>query len=169
MTEEFRDIKGFEGRYQVSNLGRVYSLPKQKGVSYVNSDSPLMVLKNNLSTTGYYRVNLGRGNMFMIHRLVAESFIPKIDGKKCVNHKDGDKLNNHIDNLEWCTQGENIAHARLNRLMIPCGRVDKKVRCTETGIVFKNIKAASDYLGVNYNTVRQRMRVNAKINTLVLV
>ena len=101
MEEIFRDIQGYEGLYQVSNLGRVKSLLKGK------------ILKQADTTTGYKKVKLCNGNKkdYKIHRLVAYAFIPLVEGKEIINHKDGNPLNNIVNNLEWCTQKENVIHA----------------------------------------------------------
>lgn len=109
-NEIWKDIEGYEGIYQVSNLGRVKSLPKlykRKFKSYYTKEK---ILKNSLGKNGYYRVNLSQ-KIFYIHRLVAEAFIPNSDEKKTVNHIDGVKTNNNISNLEWATYAENNKHA----------------------------------------------------------
>lgn len=90
--EIFRPVKGYEEMYEVSNLGRVKSVRFGKE----------RILKTD-KASGYLRVMLGRKNgHFLVHRLVAEAFIPNPDNLPCVNHKDENKLNNRVDNLEWC-------------------------------------------------------------------
>lgn len=108
---EFRKIKGFE-RYSVSNDGVV-----------INNISGA-VLSQREATNGYMRVNLRKGNIpyekpktMAVHRLVAEAFIPPIQGKDYVNHIDGDKHHNDVKNLEWCTASENITHAIKHGLL----------------------------------------------------
>ena len=94
MKEIFKDIKNYEGLYQVSNLGRVYSVRNNK------------ILKPKLNKYGYLSVNLkykGSRVTKSIHRLVGEAFIPNPNDLPQVNHKDEDKTNNCVDNLEWCT------------------------------------------------------------------
>ena len=106
MTEEWRDIKGYEGLYQVSNLGNVRSLHWYGGDTIKNR-----ALVNH--TTGYLMVSLSNKKKckpFLVHRLVAEAFIPNPNNYGFVNHKDENKQNNCVDNLEWCTKSYNAIY-----------------------------------------------------------
>ena len=112
MTEEFRDIKGFEGRYQISNFGRVKRLPHlvKVGKTYRHLDE--MIMKNvDEGKSGYYQVCLDRKTR-QIHRLVAEAFIDNPENKPVVNHIDYNRKNNNVNNLEWVTQKENLHHSK---------------------------------------------------------
>jgi hypothetical protein len=108
--EEWKDIVGYEGLYQVSNTGRVKSLKKCE-----------LLMKHQISNCGYCRVSLRKPKSsikYSIHRLVAEAFLPNPNNLPQVNHIDGNKLNNLVDNLEWNTRSENQKHAYRNRLQI---------------------------------------------------
>lgn len=111
MSEEiWKGISGYEGLYEISNFGYVKSFCKKTGGS---------IIKNILGQNGYYKVNLmkrGKRKQPYIHRLVAQAFIPNPENKPEVNHIDGNKLNNHVSNLEWCTSKENSLHCLSNSL-----------------------------------------------------
>lgn len=107
----WKDVQGLEGIYQVSSSGSVKRLERvverPKMGHYLCKEKELKPSQN---ASGYLFVNI-KGKSTNIHRLVAEAFLPSVEGKKFVNHKDGNRLNNRIDNLEWCCQSENITHA----------------------------------------------------------
>lgn len=103
LNEEFRDIVGYEGLYQISNYGRVKSLKIRNSVNIHNQTK---ILKQCESKFGYYIVNLSNKSQ-RVHRLVALTFIPNLENYYCVNHIDGNKHNNKVDNLEWCTSSYN--------------------------------------------------------------
>ena len=100
---EWKEIKGYRETYLISDTGSVCRLRKK--------DVQLPYHENN---SGYFRVALnidGKSRRYFVHRLVAETFLPRIEGKKYVNHKNGNKHDNNVSNLEWCTFQENIQHA----------------------------------------------------------
>ena len=120
INEIWRPIKGYEGLYEVSNLGRIKSLKrlvkKWDGYRIV----PEKILTPRANNRGYLRINLckdGITKTFSPHRLVAEAFIPNPDNLPCVNHKDENPLNNVVSNLEWCTYSYNNSYGtRLERV-----------------------------------------------------
>lgn len=107
--EIWKDIEGFEGKYQISSMGRVKSLwfGKEK------------ILKNIKSDRGYIVVSLykeGKQKIYYIHRLVAQTFLNNPNNYPIINHKDENKSNNRVENLEWCTsQYNNIYGTRIER------------------------------------------------------
>ena len=114
MIEKWKDIPGYEGLYQVSDMGRVKScakyLPSKAGSFRFNKE---LILNPNLSQR-YFKVSLCKNNIRRtanIHRIVIEAFIPNPSNKSTVNHIDGNKLNNCLSNLEWATTKENVHHA----------------------------------------------------------
>ena len=109
--EIWKDIEGFEGLYQVSNLGRTKRL-------YKNDKEK--ILKPFSNKDGYLRVNLckeGKSKQSKVHRLVAKAFIPNLDNKSQVNHRDENKSNNKVENLEWVTSKENINYGTRTERM----------------------------------------------------
>lgn len=117
--EEWRDIEGYEGLYQVSNEGRVKSLERYvewRGTIKHQSERILKPLENNRG--GYLVVCLCKNSKvktYTVHRLVASAFIENYEELPCVNHKDEDKTNNNVDNLEWCTYEYNINYGNHNK------------------------------------------------------
>ena len=114
MTEIWKDINGFEGYYQVSNLGRIKSLSREiyNGKGYYTSTEKILL--GHMITKGYMQVELKKDNkryLKLIHCLVAEAFIPNPENKPQVNHINGKKSDNMVGNLEWCTNIENQTHA----------------------------------------------------------
>ena len=119
MQEIWKDVKGYEGLYQVSNTGKVKSLKRH------------IILKPSLNPKGYLHIVLyknAKSKAGIIHRLVAEAFIPNLENKPQVNHINGIKTDNNADNLEWCTNGENQKHAFALGLQTNIGNNNPKVR-----------------------------------------
>lgn len=133
MTEIWKDVKGYEGLYQISNLGRIKSL--EHCVRNNKHDGKRIVKEALLHPTdngnGYKIIGLRKATYrknYYIHRLVAEHFLENPDNKKYVNHLDYDVTNNVVTNLEWCTQKENVEYS-VERMKKP----KTKCRTTNTG------------------------------------
>lgn len=122
---EWKDIKDYEGLYQISNTGLVKAMAKTwLSGEYRNSlrSKPETIIKCSIKPNGYKQCTLSKNGKVLnkrINRLVAEAFIPNPENKPEVNHKDGVKSNNHVSNLEWCTRQENLLHAYKNGLLKP--------------------------------------------------
>lgn len=117
MKEIWKDIKGYEGLYQVSTFGRI------KRIRFINNVTNKLQNKllsmNKYDNLGYRTICLcknGETKYKRVHRIVAETFIPNSQNLPCINHKDGNKKNNNVENLEWCTYSYNTKHAMKNGL-----------------------------------------------------
>ncbi len=117
--EEWREVEGFDGRYFVSNKQRVKSIArfvKHEKPSHTNSSRKGdCLLTPSIRQGGYKKVRLSVGSIgkgYFLHRIIAKAFISNPDNKPCINHIDCNPSNNSIENLEWCTNTENIAHAK---------------------------------------------------------
>lgn len=111
-AEEWRPVKGYEGLYEVSNFGRIKHLP-------VKWRPKEFIMRYNITYDGYVRIGLtkdGKYKSFAVSRLVGQHFIPNPDNLPQINHKDEDKTNNHVDNLEWCSNKYNVNYGNRNML-----------------------------------------------------
>lgn len=155
--EEWRDVKGYEGLYEVSNLGRVKSLPRNGTIPEEHLMKPHFVC-------GYVQYELTSKNKkkgLKAHRLVAEAFLPNPLNKREVNHIDGDKHNNRLDNLEWATSSENQLHSfyTLGKQLVgvlQCARDGKLIKR------WRSIKEASVTLGIDAPSISNACRGNRK-------
>lgn len=148
MNEEWKDIEGYEGFYQVSNCGNIKSLPrtaksKGSGIREVKET----IKKQSVSSCGYMLVGLHKDSEMKtasVHRLVALAFVPNPEGKPQVNHINGDKKDNRAENLEWVTSSENNLH-KYNCLGIRPHNCKPVVR--SDGMVFDSASEAARCMG----------------------
>lgn len=142
MLEIWKDIKEYEGLYQVSNLGRIRSLDKyRKGKNNTKVFVKGRILKQNKDKDGYLQVNLSKNNKqktFKSHRLVAMAFLINKNNLPQVNHKDENRQNNCVSNLEWCTEKYNCRYSHC-----------KKIICLTTGKIFNSIVEGGEYYNIN--------------------
>ena len=132
-----KDIRNYENMYAVTEDGRVWSYKSNK------------FLKQTLLNRGYLQVELynnGVGKKFLIHRLVAEAYLPNPDNLPQVNHKDENKQNNSVENLEWCTEKENDNYGNRNKNIARANAT--AVRCVELDRIFESISEAARELNL---------------------
>ncbi len=161
LNEEFRDIKGYEELYQVSNYGRIKRLEKKDMLKSKNQHTTFCSYRtvkekilSNIYCKGYCRVTLSKNNtkkILQVHRLVAEAFLPNPNNFPEVNHKkENEKDNNRLENLEWVTSKENCNYGNRNNIISK--KISKKIIQYDLNFkkikVWDNISKASEY----YNT-----------------
>lgn len=141
-NEIWKDVIGFEGLYMVSNLGRIKSLPKEINGGNFLYFSKEKIKKQTINKYGYSRITLtknNKGKRFLLHRLIAESFIPNFLNKKVVNHIDNNPKNNSLSNLEWVSTRENCCHR------------------------YKKQNCSSNYVGVTFHKQRNKWGSSIRI------
>lgn len=171
--EIWKSIKGFEGYYEVSSIGRIRSVDRYVHSGIKHNNSRLVkgrMLKQSLKKNGYFSVDLSKDNKvktMLVHRIVAINFIENPNNKKVVNHKNANKQDNRIENLEWVTDGENKDHAKKNDLYKGPGR--KPIKCKQTGMCFESSYHAAEWLNTNvFNCTKNVKHVACKIRACVL-
>lgn len=152
MEEVWKDIKGYEGFYQISNLGRVKSLIRKNVLKE-------KIIKGGIQKNGYKFVLLYKdknSKIFRVHRLVAEAFIPNPNKYKEVNHIDENKTNNNVENLEWCTRKYNCSYGNFNE-----SKIKKVIQYDIIGNYIRewsSITEAQKKLGINHSSIVNNCR-----------
>lgn len=130
MIEKFKPVKGYAGIYEISNLGRVKSISRiierKDGNTRVTEDRIILPF---LTKCGYHQIVLckdGVRKKHYIHRLVANAFLPNLNNLPIINHKDENKLNNRVDNLEWCSAYYNTRYGKLQKRLVKINIIDSK-------------------------------------------
>lgn len=145
MIEIFKDIEGYEGLYQISNLGSVKSLGNGN-----SNNSKEKILKPTKDKKGYLYVDLykdGKRKTYKVHRLVAQTFIENPNNLPQVNHKDEDKTNNAVENLEFCDAKYNINYGTRNE------KISKQLMCLETGKIYPSTREVQKQLGFAHSNI----------------
>lgn len=130
MIEKFKPVQGYAGIYEISNLGRVKSISRiierKDGNTRVTEDRIILPF---LTKCGYHQIVLckdGVRKKHYIHRLVANAFLPNLNNLPIINHKDENKLNNRVDNLEWCSAYYNTRYGKLQKRLVKINIIDSK-------------------------------------------
>lgn len=166
MKEIWKDIKNYEGLYQISNFGKVKSVKRvvKRGDNFKPVNE--RILKHYLHK-GYPEVVLskeGKTKTHSIHRLVAEVFIPNPNNYPCVNHKDENPKNNYVDNLEWCTYSYNISYNNI-RVKSAISRRKAILQFTKDGIFIRewsHAREASESLGISKRAIYECCKGRSK-------
>lgn len=161
--EVWKSVKGWESNYQVSNHGRLKIV--NRGYYKDGSIKPDKIMKQTLNSNGYIKVmfeNNGSQKCLRVHRLICEAFIPNPENKTYVNHINGIKHDNRIENLEWCTSTENQLHAiktGLKEVYVGENAPNSKLKNDDIPIIFKlredgyTLKEIGKRFNVSHNTV----------------
>jgi len=179
--EVWKDIKDYEGIYQVSSLGRIKSLAKKwkRKTDTVFIFQQDKIMSTYYLTDNYIKITLTKNSrqiVYMAHRIIAEAFIPNPENKPYINHKNGVKTDNRIENLEWCTSAENAQHAydlglskppMLNKFGGEHGAA-KVVLDVQTGIFYDSKIEAAKAKGVN-NSELSLMLTGKRRNSTSLI
>ena len=164
--EIWKNIKGYEGLYQISNMTRIKSLRRTSLWGIQKITLPERILKTGTNEHGYLVAYLntdGRKKNFLVHRLLADAFLPKVIDKNFLNHKNGNKLDNRLENLEWCTISENAIHAYKTGLKLPIrGERHKLAKLSDKKVLemrkLRELGATQVELSKMYNVSRRAVR-----------
>lgn len=165
MKEIWKDISGYEGLYQVSNLGNIKSFRKSKKYGSQNE----YILKPHISNNGYAQVTLYDNairHKFLVHRLVAMTFLLNPDNLQQINHKDENKLNNCVTNLEWCTAEYNNAYgtARIRAMDARSKSIEQLTYDGNVIAVYRSARIASEILGIKKSTIINAINAHTQCN-----
>lgn len=170
--EIWKDVENFEGLYQISNLGRVKSVERvvhvedpKKHRTYTKH-FPECIKATTLDSKGYVMVTLkkdGKTSRYRIHRLVAKAFIPNADNLPQVNHKDENKENNCVENLEWCTNDYNNNYGtRISRISEKRRGISthNSIKVKVFGVIYDSLSKAGKAIGVSGDTIKRKIETN---------
>lgn len=173
-----KDVIGYEGLYIIDSIGNVVSMPRQQGSRFVNQ---YKILGVKINRNGYAEVALSKDGVTktkLLHRLLAQHFIENPDNLPCVNHKNGVKADNRLENLEWCTRQYNTKHAYDNNIgnfrefaNVGLAKMNKDTQYVLIKLVspageeleFDGTAAAANYLGCCQDDITRAIRKSQKV------
>lgn len=169
MIEIWKDVPNYEEFYQVSNLGRAKALPRKKKNNNGYFYTKARILKLTTNSKGYVNLTLvdknHKKNQCLMHRIVATIFLENsTDMKMTVNHKNGIKTDNRVENLEWLTREENITYGFNNDQYPFCKKIKLINKNTNLSIVIKSMSKASKYMNKNQGYICRNLLINKTEN-----
>ena len=169
MEEIWKDIPGYEGRYQASVFGYIRSKNRivKKGKKRVDTSIKGVIIAPYIPEDGYLRVSLyknGHKRNEKVHSLVARTFIPNPENKKTVNHIDENKLNNTVENLEWMTNSENVNYGtRVQRLKEKYGYRIKRISPSRKEEYYSSLHDVEEKTGIPRQSVSYAIKHHTKL------
>ena len=178
MQLKVKEVCGYEGLYLIDSLGNVVSCPRQQGSRFVNQ---YKILGTKINRLGYKEVALskdGKTRTVLLHRLLALHFIDNPNNLPCVNHRNGVKTDNRLENLEWCTRSQNTKHAYENNLGGFRDNVNAGIRAMNeltkyvsvmliapdgSEMYFPGTKEAAEFLGTKSDEVTRAIRKGQRV------
>jgi hypothetical protein len=178
MQLNIKNVMGYEGLYLIDSIGNVVSCPRVQGSRFVNQ---YKILGTKVNRLGYKEVALsrdGKTKTVLLHRLLATHFIDNPDGLPCVNHKNGIKTDNRLENLEWCTRSYNTKHAFDNNLgrfresaMKSLDIANRELKYVYVRLLaddgteyeFEGAKQAAEFLGTKSDEVTRAIRKGQRV------
>lgn len=157
MDEVWKEIPGTNGRYLVSNFGRVRSLPRVVSFGKRNREIKEKILKQVEHGDGYYQVMIDKKHKY-VHRLVASAFLDNPYNLPQINHKDENKGNNCVDNLEWCDGKYNVNYGSCPERSRAARMAKKNVINLETGIIYECPLEAQKETGIHHDSISRACR-----------
>lgn len=170
----WKDIKGFEGFYQINENGEIKSLDRIVHFKYKDKFLKGAIKRQQIGTNGYKIVKLYKNDKkkytFSVHKLVAETFLEKPSYAECINHKDGNKLNNNVNNLEYCTYSHNNKEAiRLGLRKLNYSKIVEEKHKSKIKVVMfdnENIIAIKDCSRDMANYLKEEYKIKSSVETI---